>query len=151
MKDRSNASKLYGVSKDLSNTFVFELDNGIFVYSSKDKDQYKTPKYNNIIAYIIVFMILDINETQIGFITGDPKGICNFQIFEKFGGALFDGLKVIKNTAGDVNNITNYKVLCYLFYMVSCMITKYNLWKFDYVDGTENKHKKNSIQESKKL
>ena len=41
-KERNEmASKTYGISRDLSNLFVFEFENSIFVFSSKDKDYYK--------------------------------------------------------------------------------------------------------------
>ena len=31
----------YGIDKELTNLFIFELENNIFIYSSKDKDFYK--------------------------------------------------------------------------------------------------------------
>jgi hypothetical protein len=147
LKERNEkASTLYGVSRDLSNLFSFDIDNTIFVFSSKEKDHYKNIKHNNILAYIIILIILEINDSHITFMTGDKKGICNFQIFEKFGHTLFDGLKIRKNKAGDLDNIKNYKVLCYLLYIISCMVTKYNMWHFDQTDPSKKKKFNPTIQ-----
>ena len=45
IKDRNMmATKSYGINRELSNLFVFDLDNSIFVFSSKEKDHYKFVK-----------------------------------------------------------------------------------------------------------
>ena len=136
------ATRQYGVSRELSSLFAFPLDNSIFVYSSKEKDQYRVIKYNNIIIYIMIMIVLEINETHVGFLYGDKKGLCNFNIFEKYGQILFEGLKIRKNIAGDVVPIKSYKLLCYIIYLVSCMATKYNLM---YYDGQTDKKKFNPV------
>lgn len=136
-KERNiTATKLYGISRELSNLFVFDLDNSIFVYSSKERDYFKNIKHNNVIAYIIILMILEINNSHIAFMSGDKKGLCNFSIFEKFGNALFEGIKIRKNKAGDLTEIKRYKILCYILYIVSCMATRYNLWHYEFPDET---------------
>jgi hypothetical protein len=140
------ATKLYGINRDLSSLFVFELDNTIFIYSSKEKDYYKNIKFNNILAYTMILMILDINDSHVTFMTGDKKGICNFPIFEKYGHVLFDGLKIRRNKDGDLVNIKNYKILCYILYIISCMATKYNMWNYEYTDDkAANKKKFNPV------
>ena len=140
LKERNDtASKSYGINRDWSNLFVFELENSIFVFSSKDKDHYKPIKQNNILTYLTFLIIMEINESQIPFIGGDKKGLCNFQIFEKILHPLFDGLKIRINNKGDVTNITNYKILCYLIYIISCSIIKYNMWYYEYPDPTKKK------------
>jgi hypothetical protein len=136
------ASRLYGISRELSSLFAFPLDNSIFVYSSKEKDQYRIIKYNNIIIYIMIMIVLEINESHIGFLYGDKKGLCNYNIFEKYGQILFEGLKIRKNISGDVIPIKSYKLLCYIIYLISCMATKYNLW---YYDGNVDKKKFNPV------
>ena len=52
---KEKASKTYGISKELSSLFAFPLDNTIFIYSSKEKDQYRILKYNNIIIFYFLF------------------------------------------------------------------------------------------------
>jgi hypothetical protein len=132
-KERNMAAvKIYGISRELSNLFVFDLDNSIFVYSSKEKDYFKNIKHNNVIAYIMILMILEINNSHITFMSGDKKGVCNFAIFEKYGNILFEGLKMRKNKAGDLTDVKRYRVLCYILYIISCMATRYNIWHYEY-------------------
>jgi hypothetical protein len=119
----------YGINKNLSNYFIFELDDNMFIYSSNDKDYYKITKVNNIICYIILFMLLDFNENLILNIYEDKKQMCNYNIFVKHGLNLFDNLKIIINDANDVQFINHYESLCYVIYIISCLIIKYNLWK----------------------
>lgn len=147
------ASKLYGVSRDLSNLFIFDLDNSIFVYSSKEKDYFKNIKHNNVIAYLIILMILEINNSHITFMSGDKKGVCNFAIFEKYGNILFEGLKIRKNKEGDLTDVKRYKVLCYILYIISCMATRYNLWHYEYTDqaNTTKSNIKAPVSKSRKI
>lgn len=126
---RKSINKLYGLNPDMSNIFIFDLDDDIFVYSSKEKDYYKKIKKNNIIVYTVINMMLELNDSQISFMTGDKT--CNFIIFSKYGLSLFDNLKIRKNNAGDTDDIKNYPVLCYMIYLVSCLLTKYNMWQQD--------------------
>lgn len=129
----------YGIDRDKSNLFVFELENAIFVFSSKDKDHYKPIKQNNILTYIIFLLLLDINDSHILFMGSDKKGTCNIQIFDKIFHSLFDGLKIRINNKGDIVNITNYKLLCYMIYIIGCMAVKYNMWYYEYPDITKKK------------
>ena len=124
--NRDKYVEKYGVNKNLSNLFSFELDNSIFIYSSKDKDFYKIVKYNNVITYILIFLIIEINDAQISSLNNDK--ICNYIIYKKIGYSLFSGLKIIINKAHDVDDINNYPVLCYLIYLTSCFLTRYNIW-----------------------
>ncbi len=133
------SSKTYNISRNLSEIFVFELEDAIFTVTSKEKDFYKNIKHNNIVAYLIICLFLEISESNITFMSGDKKGICNYPIFTKYGHNLFDNLKVRVNRGGDVDDIKNYKVLCYMIYIISCMITKYNIWYFESKDEKESK------------
>lgn len=140
LKERGEqATKMYGISSDLSKLFVFELDNSIFVFSSKDKDQYKPIKQNNIISYMVFLIMLEINDSHITFMGGDKKGLCNFAVFEKILHHLFGGLKIRINSKGELADITEYKILCYLIYIIGCSVVKYNMWYFDYPDQSQKK------------
>jgi hypothetical protein len=130
-KDRNETkTKLYGISKNLTSFFVFDMDNSIFQTSSKDKDQeqYKILKRNNIITYIMIFLMLELNESQISFFTADKKSMCDIKIFDKVYMTLFGGLRIKKNNSNDTFDVTKYKILCYLIYMISCRIAKHRLW-----------------------
>jgi hypothetical protein len=146
-KERNNQThKLYGVNNELTNLFSFELEDPIFVYSSKGKDHYKHIKFNNVLAYIMILMILEINSSHIGFMYGDKKGYCNYHLFERFGYSLFDGLKIIRNKSGDTVDIKNYKPLCYVLYLISCFMTKYNMWHNLYEEKVESQDSQQKVE-----
>lgn len=139
-KDRNeNASKIYGINRDLSNLFIFELENSIFVFSSKDKDHYKPIKQNNILAYLIYLISLEFNDSHVSFIGSDKKGMCNMLFFDKIYTSLFADLKIRINIAGDLAPITNYKILCYIIYILGCSSIKYNMWYHEYKEGVQKK------------
>lgn len=123
-------TKLYGVSKGISNLFVFEMENSIFQTSSKDKDleQFKMIKRNNIITYIMIYIIFELNESQISFFLSDKKNLCDIRIFDRIYTTFFGGLRIKKNNTNDTVDISKYKILCYLIYMISCRIAKHRLW-----------------------
>ena len=146
LKERNElATKIYGINRDFSNLFVFELENSIFIFSSKDKDFYKPIKQNNILGYIIFLILLELNESQISYFNNDKKGFCNFMIFDKVYHGLFEGLKFRKNNKGDTINVKNYEIFCYMLYMISCYCVKYNLWYYDYKDNTNDKTKRQKL------
>lgn len=136
------ATKLYGINRNYSNLFTFELENSIFIFSSKDKDYYKPIKQNNIIGYIIFLMLLEINESQIFYFNNDKKGYCNFEVFNKVYHTIFEGLKFRKNNKGDTIPVKNYEIFCYILYIISCYSIKYNLWYYDYKDSATDKSKR---------
>jgi len=143
-------TELYGINVNYTKLFVFDLDNNIFVYSSKDIDKRKPIKINTIIAYIIFFLLLEINETHIHFIGDDKKKICNITMFEKIEDQLFGNLKIIINWDGKIQRIMNYKILCYIIYIISCSIaTKTKMWSYQ-SPSPENK-KKNTMNIQKSI
>ena len=146
LKERNElASKIYGINRDLSNLFVFELENSIFVFSSKDKDFYKPIKQNNILGYIIFLILLEINDTQLSYFNNDKKGFCNFQVFDKVSHTIFQGLKFRKNNKGDTVDVIKYEIFCYMLYTIACFCAKYNLWYYDYKDSINDKTKRQQL------
>ena len=126
LTNRDKFVKLFGINKNISYLYIFELENNIFIYSSKDKDYYKSVKFNNIISYILILLVLEINDTQIQSLSNDK--ICSYFIYKKIGHTLFENINIIVNKSNDIKPIKDYPILCYLIYIVSCFITKYNLW-----------------------
>lgn len=120
------ATERYGVDKNISNMFIFNLDDKIFVITSKERDYYKMIKRNNILVYVIFMLIIELNKSQVIYLHRDK--ICNYYIFKKYGKILFNKLKIIVNKEGDIEDITNYPILCYLIYFMSCLSTKYGMW-----------------------
>lgn len=132
------ALRKYGIDKDFTDFFVFEFDNSIFKFSSQEKDFYKHIKYNNILIYVVIYMIMELNESHVTFMSGDK--ICNFYSFNKFGKTIFNDLKIIVNNKKDVEPILNYPILCYMLYIMSYEMLKYNIWYHE--KDTTKKQKK---------
>lgn len=130
--ERLKKSKAYGIDKSFTNLFIFNLNDEIFVTSSKDIDQYKKIKYNNIITYILFVLITEINVGQIIGFSYHKK--CNYFLFDQYGIKLFNGLKIIINNKGDSKPITDYILLCYVIYYISCLLIQHNIWLFENID-----------------
>ena len=126
-KSRTEKIAKYGLNKDISNFFNFELDNSIFVYSSKDKDYFKQIKRNNIWVYLIFIIIMELSDTQLLYLKSNK--LCNYYNFSKYGINLFKNIYILKNNSRVAVPILNYELLCYVIYYMSCMITRYNLWQ----------------------
>src|SRR5205085_293760 len=94
------------------------------------------------IIYLIFFIILEINSNQIILMNSDK--LCNYYLFQKIGPSLFNNINIIKNNKSDTIPIKDLKVLCYIIYFISCMLTKYNIWK-PIGNVTETKHKFNPV------
>lgn len=143
-----NKTHLYGVSTTFSNLFVFDMENNIFQSSTKDIDQefFKMIKRNNIMAYITIFMILELSEITISFFVTDKNNMCDIQIFEKVWLSLFKDLRIKQNNTKDTIELINYKLLCYVIYMISCRIAKHNLWQQQQQNNTNIKQRIPTIQ-----
>ena len=123
---REKIRELYGIDKNKSQLFIFQLEDDIFIYSSKEKDYYKLIKRNNILAYIVFYLVIELNKNQIMYIFGNKR--CNYYLYDKYGRKMFNNLKIIVNTGGNKEPITNYNILCYLLYYISCMAVRYKKW-----------------------
>lgn len=144
-----------GINRRLSNLFAFKLDNNIFVFSTTDADSIKPQKYNNIIGYIVIFLIIDMDEIQIMALNNDKRsktGICSYETFKKNIDIIFSQFKIVINTNGDLDNIINYPVLCYSIFIITCFIVKYNLWAntFENKNKDEDTGKKKSAKDKQK-
>lgn len=129
-----NYNKKYGINKELTNLFFFELQDEIFLTSSTDTDYYKIIKYNNIIAYIIFQIIMEINIGLIINLKSDKQ--FNFIFFEKLNENIFLNLYIRKNQKEKIALI-NLPVLGYLLYYFSGILVIKNLWLWK-KDSTEN-------------
>jgi len=143
-RDREiKASQNYNISPDYTFFFIFALSDDIFKFSSKEVDKFKKIKINNIIAYILFFMIIDLNDSQINMFEFDKT--CNFLLYKKFGHLLFDKLKLKINNTNDVINVKDLDTFCYILYYISCMISKYNIWYMTTLDKINISTKQKSI------
>jgi hypothetical protein len=118
----------YGINKELSNLFFFELKDDIFLTSSTDTDQYKIFKYNNIIIYIIFFIILELNSGQLMFFK--THKIFNYLLFTKIQHGLFDKLFIRLNQKEKISLI-KLPVLCYIIFYFSGIIINSKIWLYN--------------------
>ena len=98
------AFRNYGVSSDYTFFFIFPLTNDIFKSSSKETDKFKKIKVNNIITYILLFMILDLNDSQV--LLFDYNKICNYILFDKFKNILFSKLRIKTDSSKNTKQLT---------------------------------------------
>jgi hypothetical protein len=118
--------KLYGLNKEYTEFFIFELQNDIFLYSSKEKDKFKRSKINNIFIYAIMFLINEISLNQVIFFIEDKY--INIEIFKKNYKYLFNNLLIYVNNNKELKPIYDYPLLCYILYVFSGVLIRYNLW-----------------------
>lgn len=114
----------FGIEQKFTNITYFELENKIF-----SSDYNNGIVLNNILAYTIVALILEINSGHIVTIYSDK--MCNVGLFEKFGQTLFTNLKLVCNNKGDIMPIFQLKTLCFIIYLFACLMNKYNIWYTD--------------------
>lgn len=119
-----------------TNFFLFKLDNDIFTYSSKEIDKFKMFKLNNIYIYIIIYLIIELNLSQILNFSFDK--FINYFIFDKYAFNLFNNLYIRISSNDIFMPIKNYKLLCYVIYYISGLFIKYNIWFSDNIDIKKN-------------
>lgn len=114
-KDRIDQyNKKYGINKELTNLFFFDHKDDIFITSSTDTDYYKIINYNNIIAYISILLILELNACQILGFHIDTK--YNFQLFNAVTENVFNELFIRRNQQ-DKTPIMECPLLCYVIFI----------------------------------
>jgi len=127
-KDRIiKASEKYNINKDFTNLFFFELKDDIFLTSSTDTDYYKLIKYNNVIAYLILIIITELNSGQIMNLKNDKK--CNYFFYSKVGEILFKNL-YLRIGEKEKILITNFPLLTYCIYYFTCILTNNKIWLY---------------------
>ena len=129
-----NAFKTYGILPKYTEFLLFELKNEIFTFTSNEIDKLKKNKLNNIIAFINVFLIIEMSNNNIENIPMNK--LLNYYVFEKIGISMFDGLRIRINNGNDISEISNYKLLCYVIFILSGLTVKYKMWIGDNGDKT---------------
>jgi hypothetical protein len=124
----------YNISKDLTNLFFFELKDDIFKTSSTDTDYYKLIKYNNVIAYLLLIIITELNPGQILNFKNDKR--CNYFFFSKVSDTIFKNLYLRLNDKEKIL-ISKIPLLTYIIYYLTCILTNNRVWLW--VDNEEIK------------
>jgi hypothetical protein len=129
LKNPIQIDKEFGIDKNISNVFYFELSDNIYDNETATPNEIELNrlKFNNIILYFIWIFITELNPMQIIGMTTEK--IANIYVVEKYGDKIFQGLLMKKNINGKEKvPITDYPVLCYVLYMISYMLVKYGIW-----------------------
>lgn len=125
-KDRKQkAVETYNIHPDLTNLFFFELKDEVFLTSSLDTDYYKQIKFNNVLAYILLILIADLNTGQIISMKDDKK--CNYFLYSNIGEALFSKL-YIRITEKEKISLSSIPLLAYVLFYMSCVLTNNYIW-----------------------
>ena len=123
-------TKIYGINKNISSVFYFELSDNIYDVSGTETPgelEINRLKFNNIILYFIWIFITELNPVQI--LSMITEKISNIYVMEKYGDKIFGGLLLKKNINGqETVPITEYPVLCYVLYLISYSLVKYGAW-----------------------
>ena len=143
-KERNEKTKnIYNINRNISNLYIFNLENNVFEFSSQDKDKFKPLKKNNIISYVIIVILLELTSAQIYSLLTDKNFFIHYEFFEKYYLNLFEDIKFIKNDKYDTLNVVDFKVFCYALYMISGKIAKNRkLWYHEDNDITKTVSKK---------
>ena len=130
----SNFIKMIGEKKkivssrynnNLSNLIFFKLEDSIFVTRSDDTDKLKLLKFNNIISYLVLFILTDINHGMIIQMKEDKK--LNYFFFNRFKNALFGDLKIRIDQKTNIK-VVDVPLLAYTLYMLSGVAVNNNMW-----------------------
>lgn len=133
-------SKKYGINKDLTNLFFFELKDDIFLTSSAETDYYKLIKYNNIVTYFVFIILTELNPGMILGLSDDKR--CNYFLFNKLKETLFGNLFIRVNQKEKIPAL-KLPLLCYMVYYFSCVLVTNYLWLWN--RGEDAKSKKNQF------
>lgn len=132
--------KKFNINKDLDSVIFFELDDKIFNFkqpvSTVNADVNKL-KYNNILLYLMLIFMTELNGSQIAMIHHDK--FANIYVFLKYGPKLFDNL-LIKKNINDMETvpITNYPIFCYLIFVLSYFLIRNKLWSYEAGDNAKS-------------
>lgn len=120
---KKNISKLSNIK--YSNVIFFNLNDSIFITRSDDVDKLKILKYNNLIAYLILFMLVDLNQGMILSIKENKK--FNFYLFEKLKDKIFGDIKLRIDEKSNIK-VINLPIFAYVLYMISANVAFSSIW-----------------------
>ena len=138
LRKHSNRIENFGIDKDLTTLFFFELKDDIFLTSSTDTDKYKIIKYNNIITYMILLIILELNAGQIINLKFDKR--FNFYNFLKINDILFENLKIRLYQKGKIS-ISKIPIFGFILYYFSGLALVNKIWLWNDIDTSDIKKK----------
>uniref|UniRef100_A0A6C0H787 Uncharacterized protein n=1 Tax=viral metagenome TaxID=1070528 RepID=A0A6C0H787_9ZZZZ len=139
--------KNFGINKELTELFHFELKDDIFIINTSNIDHYKIIKYNNIIVYIIFILIIELTEGQIIFIRNNK--IFNYKLFLKIQHSLFNNLFLRLNK--DKIALNKLPLFCFILYYYSGIVVNNKIWLYNLDDNIKPKEKIVYIIQTQKI
>jgi len=139
-------SRKYGIDKNKSSLFFFELKDDIFLTSSTDTDKYKIIKYNNIISWIVFNMITELNPGQILGMKQDK--MYNYYIFKQFGYKMFDGL-FLRVSQKEKISVMKLPLFAYTLYYLSGQMVANRIWLYNNNDVSNKERTQFNIETQK--
>jgi hypothetical protein len=137
-KRNDTASQTYGIDRKLSNLFFFDIDDTVVDYSSREKDFFRLIKLNNVTAYIIFALLLEMNDEQIANLGRDKKArvdkICTLGFYERVAPTLFDNLLIMRTVDGQKEAISSIPNFGYTLFIISCILTRNRKWNMEETD-----------------
>ena len=128
--------KEYGINRSFTDFFSFDLTDDILRQNENTKDYQKNKKINNIMIYILINLILSIDEKNIYNMSRNNK--CDINSYKKFiNTGLFKNVKL--KLENSTEYITKYPILCYLIFIFACFITQYKLYIVPRPDNIDKK------------
>lgn len=122
--------KKFNIDVKLDIVYFFELSDNILENSQYVTDteiSIRNLKRNNVLLYLIMMFITELNGTQIAMMFFNK--IANIYTYLKYSSKLFGDILIRKNiTDMETAPIIQYPVLCYLIYILSYYFIKYKLW-----------------------
>jgi hypothetical protein len=119
----------------LSSLIFFPLEDNIFITKTDEIDKLKMLKYNNVLSYLVLMIITDLNAGMILSIKEDKK--TNFYLFSSLIKNIFGDIQIRINEKEKIN-ITKLPLLCYCLYMISSYIINNKIWMGEYDDIKKN-------------
>ena len=121
------AEEKYNIDRKLSCLYVFDLTNDVFKNLSDSKDFYKQNKFNNMIIFSLIMISIDMDLSNIMNLSQTNNKFTDFKTFkEMVNKNLFRNLKL--NTGNNIVDITKITLFCYVLYVLSMQLSKYNLY-----------------------
>jgi len=127
-KDSDYRRADYGLDEGFTFLFAFKIDNQIMMMSSLDTDKFKRIKYNNILVYMVLLIIIDLSEQNIMSMDFKKK-TCARLVQNNMG--FFEKIKVISGVDGGVRSIDEFPVLAFVISFFACMLVEYRVYQFE--------------------
>jgi hypothetical protein len=126
----------YGISSDYTNLILFEIDDSILTIDrsildnlNDRKNALKALQYNNVLIYLLLLFIIEINDSHIKSINFDK--LANADFYDRYSAKLFANLQIKRAVnSNELLLLNDIPIFGYILYMFSYLLFKYKLWLY---------------------